>query len=80
MSDSRLGRVLRANVERILVDRDLEPSDLYAAAGITRSSYSRLFKTPNGPQLATVEKLAAALGVTIDELLRAPLAQDGDES
>lgn len=78
MNDSRLGRILRANVTRVLGDMDLKPSDLYEVAGITRSSYSRLFKTPNGPQLATVEKLASVLGVTLDELLKPPLAREGD--
>ena len=73
--DSRFGRVLRANVERLLKERGSTSSALCEAMGIDRANYSRIFKTPKGPTLATLERIANSLGVTIEDLVQPPLGE-----
>jgi DNA-binding Xre family transcriptional regulator len=68
--DSRVGSLLRYNVDRLLVLKGWQAVDLYQEAGLTAQQYSRLFKTSPGPRMSTIMDLANVLGVEPAELLR----------
>jgi DNA-binding Xre family transcriptional regulator len=70
--DSKVGAVIRRNVNRLLAERGMSASDLYKGAGISRGQYSRIFKATNGPYLVTLQKLAEFLRVDAGDLVREP--------
>jgi len=69
-TDSELGTVLRYNIGRILLERGERPSDLYRRLGWHRNTYASIFKGQCGPKMGTLDAIAKALEVTLDELLR----------
>lgn len=69
-TDSELGGLLRYNIGRILLERGERPADLYRRLGWHRNSYASVFKGKGGPKMSTIDALAKALGVSLDELLR----------
>lgn len=73
-TDSPIGVKLRKNIRIILARQGRTQSELYESMGISRSNWANYFKTENGPRLATLERIAEALGVTVPELV-----EDGDE-
>jgi transcriptional regulator with XRE-family HTH domain len=76
--DSELGAVLRHNVDLELQRLGLTTADLCERLGTTRSTYSAIYKTEKGPQLATVQRIADALGCTMQQLLM-PVRETDDE-
>jgi DNA-binding Xre family transcriptional regulator len=67
--DSKVGAGLRRNIDILLSERGLRPKDLYLAINMPASTYSSMFKSQGGPNLATLTKIAAALGCSIKDLL-----------
>ena len=69
-SDSDLGSILRANMDRILEQRDMDTAGFCELVNITRQAYSSTFKGDSGPTMITVKKWADTLGVDMSELLK----------
>ncbi|MGH2968904.1 MAG: helix-turn-helix domain-containing protein [Solirubrobacteraceae bacterium] len=59
-----------ASLRAIRHARELSQHELGDMAGVTASAISQVERTERGLSLATVVRLSAALGVTIDDLLR----------
>jgi len=70
--DSRFGRIIRYNVERMLTARGLSPSAFLDGAGFCRRRFSAAMKAPHGPTLYTLEQLADLLQVPMWTLLLQP--------
>lgn len=68
--DSAIGARLRRNIGHLLIRRGMTTSDLYNRLGLSSTRWSRIFKLPKGPRVAMLDRIAAELGVTTDELLR----------
>lgn len=64
-----VGRIA-ASLRAVRRMRDLSQHDLAELAGVTPSAISQAERAERGLSLATLLRLATALGVTIDELLR----------
>jgi len=64
-----VGRVA-ASLRSVRRSRELSQQDLAALAGVTASAISQAERAERGLSLTTLMRLSAALGVTIDELLR----------
>ena len=62
----KLGR----NLKRIRTEKDITQSDIARLLGVSRGFVSNLEKGKTNPTLATITKLAGAIGVTTDELLK----------
>ena len=62
----KLGR----NFKRIRKEKGLSQGDILRAAGIDRAMISTMENGKANPTLATITKLAKALGVSPDELLK----------
>lgn len=67
---TKLGRVLHANMRRILAERNITVYQFCVQTGIYHQTYYAAFKRPNGPQMGTVQQWADALGVPMSELLK----------
>ncbi|MFA6944015.1 MAG: helix-turn-helix transcriptional regulator [Patescibacteria group bacterium] len=63
---SRLGK----NIKRIREQKEMSQGDVCRAVGLDRAQMSNIESGKGNPTLATIEKIAQALGVTSDELLR----------
>ena len=68
MSDAakRLGE----NIRRIRLEKGMTQGDLCRALDLDRAYMSNVESGKKNPTLATIERLAGALGVTSDELLK----------
>ena len=64
-----VGRVA-ASLRAVRRSRELSQHDLAELAGVTASAISQAERAERGLSLATLVRLSAALGVTIDDLLR----------
>ena len=63
--------MLAENIKRYRAGRGLTQEDLARAAGITHSALSKIeVGYSRDPRVMTVQKIAQALGVTVDDLLR----------
>jgi len=71
-ADSKLGAVLRENVERLLEWTGMTAAEFRESLGMSRATYSGLFKNQMGPRMETVKRLADALGVEPWRLLVPP--------
>ncbi len=60
----------RIDIKRVRREKRLAQQDLASLAGITREYLSALENGHRVPSLALLEKIAAALGVSITVLLR----------
>ena len=69
--DSKIGAVLRRNIDILLSERGMRPKDLYQAMPMSPSTYSWMFKSQGGPNLATLKKISKALDCEITQLLGA---------
>lgn len=58
-----------ANIRRIRKSKGIFIKDLSAKSGISLTSIHYIESGVNSPTVKTLEKLAAALGVTVGELL-----------
>lgn len=62
----KLGR----NLKRIRTEKGLTQGDIVRALGFSRSFVSNIENGKTNPTLATIAKLAKAIGVSSDELLK----------
>jgi DNA-binding XRE family transcriptional regulator len=62
----RLGK----NIKRIREQKNMSQGDVCRATGLDRAQVSNIESGNGNPTLATIERLAGALGVTSDELLK----------
>jgi transcriptional regulator with XRE-family HTH domain len=71
-------KILGRNIKRLRDKRDWSQEELGAAAGEMRqATVSDLEKGLGNPEWETIEKVAAALGVTVRELLKPPRRRSG---
>jgi transcriptional regulator with XRE-family HTH domain len=63
--------VLAALVKRLREERDITQEQLAFDAGLTASALSRIERGLNNPGWMTLRRIAAALGVSLVELVRA---------
>ena len=68
MQDS--SKQLAANIKRIREDKKMTQGDICRATGLDRAYVSNVEAGNKNPTLATIDKLAKALGVSVHELLK----------
>ncbi len=68
--DSEHGAILRANVDRLLKLNGWSEPDFCKRLGITKQSYSVVFRGRNGPGMRTIHRWAGLLGVDMSELVK----------
>jgi len=61
---------LGKNLKRIRVEKGMSQGDIVRALGVSRSFVSNIENGKTNPTLSTISKLAKALGVSSDELLK----------
>lgn len=61
---------LGANVRRIRLAKDMTQGDLCRKLGVDRGYMSNVETGKKNPTLSTIERIAQALGVSADELLK----------
>lgn len=59
-----------ANLKRIRTEKSMTQGDIVRSTGIDRSSMSALEGGKQNPTLETIKKIAQALGVSMDQLLK----------
>jgi len=70
METNKQETALAINLKRILAERGLRPHDLLMLSGVPLSRIGDILRSKTlNPQVKTVEKLAKALNVTMDELM-----------
>lgn len=65
-SSVKLGK----NIKRIRESKQMSQGDICRAVGLDRAQMSNIEAGKGNPTLATIEKIAQALGVSNDELLK----------
>jgi transcriptional regulator with XRE-family HTH domain len=68
MSDS--SKKLAENMRKIRTRKKMSQGDICRALGVDRAYISNIESGKQNPTLSTIEKIAKALGVKIDELLQ----------
>jgi DNA-binding XRE family transcriptional regulator len=68
MSES--SKKLAANMRRIRARKEMSQGDICRALDVDRAYISTIESGKQNPTLATIEKIAQALSVSVDELLR----------
>lgn len=63
---ARLGK----NLKRIRTTKGITQGDIVRSLGVSRSFISNIENGKTNPTLATIAKLAEAVGVSVDELLK----------
>jgi len=58
------------NIKRIREEKEMSQGDICRKTGFDRAYVSNIEAGKNNPTLATIEKIAKALGVTSDNLLK----------
>lgn len=58
------------NLKRIRTEKAITQGDIARSLGVSRGFVSNLENGKTNPTLATITKLAGAIGVTTDELLK----------
>ena len=61
---------LATNMKKIRARKKMSQGDICRALGVDRAYISTIESGKQNPTLATVEKIALALGVSVDELLK----------
>jgi transcriptional regulator with XRE-family HTH domain len=61
---------LGKNLKRIRTEKGISQGDIVRSVGIDRAFVSNIENGKTNPTLATITKLAKALGVSCDELLK----------
>ncbi len=61
---------LGENFKRIRIERDISQSDIAKLLGVSRGFVSNIENGKTNPTLATIAKLAKAVRVSVDELLK----------
>jgi transcriptional regulator with XRE-family HTH domain len=70
MTDTRIRKLLAANMRRAMVSRGWTQTELSDASGEPAMNISRILNEKNTPKVGTVQRLAQALGVGVDDLLQ----------
>lgn len=65
-----ISKKLGANIKRIRTEKEMTQGDICRALDLDRGYVSSLEGGKRNPTLAMIEKVASALGVTSDELLK----------
>jgi len=65
-----ISKKLGANMKRIRVEKGMTQGDIFRALNLDRGYVSSLESGKRNPTLAMIEKIAGALGVRSDELLK----------
>jgi len=68
MSES--SKKLAANMRKIRARKKMSQGDICRTLGVDRAYISTIESGKQNPTLATIEKIAQALGVSVDELLK----------
>ncbi len=68
MSDS--SKKLAENMRKIRARKKMSQGDICRALGVDRAYISNIESGKQNPTLATIEKIAEALGVKVNELLQ----------
>lgn len=68
MSDS--SKKLAENMRKIRMLKKMSQGDICRALGVDRAYISTIESGKQNPTLATIEKIAKALGVSVNELLK----------
>lgn len=58
------------NLKRIRLEKDISQSEVAKALGVSRGFVSNLENGKTNPTLTTISRLANAVGVTADKLLK----------
>ena len=58
------------NLKRIRTDKSLSQADIAKSLGVSRGFVSNIENGKRNPTLSTITRLAGAVGVTADELLK----------
>jgi len=61
---------LGKNLKHIRTEKDISQGDIARSLGVSRGFVSNLENGKTNPTLATITRLASAIGVTTDELLK----------
>ena len=69
-SNPSLSAKIGKNIKRIREEKDMTQGDICRAVGPDRAQMSNIEAGKGNPTLATIEKIAQALGVSSDELLK----------
>lgn len=70
MTDTRIRKLLAANIRREMHSRGWKAVDLSDASGEPEMNISRILNEKNTPKVGTVQRLAQALGTGVDALLQ----------
>lgn len=79
MTDTRIRRLLAANMRRAMAARGWNQVELSDASGESEMNISRILNEKNTPKVGTVQRLAQALGTGVDDLLR-PLPKNSRQT
>jgi len=70
METTKQETALAINLKRIMAEQDMKAHDLLLKSGVPLSRIGDILRSKTlNPQVKTVEKLAKALNVTMDELM-----------
>lgn len=61
---------LAENLKRIRSEKDISQGDIVKSTGIDKAMISNIENGKTNPTLATIAKLAKALGVSVGELMK----------
>lgn len=61
---------LGKNLKRIRIERGISQGDIVRSLGVSRGFISNIENGKTNPTLTTIARLAKAVGVSIDELLK----------
>jgi len=65
-----MGHVIKTNINKLLDDKNWTRYRLSKESGVSLTAIYSLDKKESGPTADTLIKLADALGVTVDEIVR----------
>ena len=66
----KLSKKFGENMRRIRLEKGMSQGDISPKVGMDRASISNIENGKRNPTLANVEKIAKALGISADELLK----------
>ena len=67
---AQISKTLGKNIKQIRLRRKMSQGDICRTLGFDRAQMSNIEGGKGNPTLATIEKIAQALGVSSDELLK----------
>lgn len=70
MEKSASAKKLGLNIKKIRLGKKMSQGDLCRALNVDRAYMSKIENGKKNPTLATIEKIASSLGVSIDKLMK----------